>query len=314
VEVALALWFHDAIYEPAGADSELQSAAWAARALAKAGVSSEVAQRVYDLVMATRHQAPVEGLDAQLLVDVDLAILGSPEARFLAYDSDIRKEFARVAEARYPGRSPRRFQPLPSGSRRSSPSRCGPRTRWRRGHRAARGRRAHAALAFQRRRRSATRLRRKRKPIGRGSRRSCPRWFSDLRDGCRATCGRRRILGTFGASRRTGQAAPLRTPAGRLHHRFALGEGQADIAWNWVRSISVQPHQLHSAHRSCIATVEFKNNRASHSTARSRDPRRKDSSKYAGVPPFLTASLLAQLVDLASSNKGLQHPLGAARD
>jgi hypothetical protein len=97
-------------------------------------------------------------------------------------------------------------------------------------------------------------------------------------------------------------------------HRFALGEGQADIAWNWVRSISVQPHQLHSAHRSCIATVEFKNNRASHSTARSRDPRRKDSSKYAGVPPFLTASLLAQLVDLASSNKGLQHPLGAARD
>ena len=101
MEVALALWFHDAIYEPAGADSELQSAAWAARALAKAGVSSEVAQRVYDLVMATRHQAPVEGLDAQLLVDVDLAILGSPEARFLAYDSDIRKEFARVAEARY---------------------------------------------------------------------------------------------------------------------------------------------------------------------------------------------------------------------
>jgi predicted metal-dependent HD superfamily phosphohydrolase len=225
VEVALALWFHDAIYEPAGADSELQSAAWAARALAKAGVSSEVAQRVYELVMATRHQAPVEGLDAQLLVDVDLAILGSPEVRFLAYDSDIRKEFARVAEARY--RAGRRdvFSRFPSGSRRSSPSRCGPRTRWRRGHRAARGRRAHAALAFQRRRRSATRLRRKRKPIGRGSRRSCPRWFSDLRDGCRATCGRRRILGTFGASRRTGQAAPLRTPAGRLRSPFCPRRG-----------------------------------------------------------------------------------------
>src|ERR1019366_3575239 len=74
-EVAIALWFHDAIYDPGAIDNELRSAAWAARALGEARVSSEVAQRVYDLVMATQHDAVARGIDAQLLVDIDLAIL-----------------------------------------------------------------------------------------------------------------------------------------------------------------------------------------------------------------------------------------------
>ena len=46
-EVSIALWFHDAIYVPGAADNELRSAAWAARALGEAHVSSEVAQRVW---------------------------------------------------------------------------------------------------------------------------------------------------------------------------------------------------------------------------------------------------------------------------
>ena len=107
-EVVLALWFHDAVYDPGAVDNELKSAAWAARALVEAGVSSEVAQRVYDLVMATRHDAVVaRGIDAQLLVDIDLAILGSPPARFAAYDQDIRREYAAVPGSVY--RSARRI-------------------------------------------------------------------------------------------------------------------------------------------------------------------------------------------------------------
>jgi predicted metal-dependent HD superfamily phosphohydrolase len=107
-EVSIALWFHDAIYVPGAADNELRSAAWAARALGEARVSSEAAQRVYDLVMATRHDAVVaRGIDAHLLVDIDLAILGSPPARFAAYDQDIRKEYAAVPQAVY--RSARRI-------------------------------------------------------------------------------------------------------------------------------------------------------------------------------------------------------------
>jgi predicted metal-dependent HD superfamily phosphohydrolase len=116
-EVAIALWFHEAIYDPQapGAGSnELNSAAWAARSLVRAGADSDTAQRVHDLVMSTK-QATQQGftqetapaalglsLDAQLLVDIDLAILGSPAERFERYERDVRKEYARAPGLRYP--------------------------------------------------------------------------------------------------------------------------------------------------------------------------------------------------------------------
>ena len=103
-EVAIALWFHDAIYDPQAGSNELNSAAWAARSLIRAGLASETAQRVHDLVMATQHDAPAalsSGADAQLLVDIDLSILGSPPERFERYDQDVRKEYAWVPGFRY---------------------------------------------------------------------------------------------------------------------------------------------------------------------------------------------------------------------
>jgi predicted metal-dependent HD superfamily phosphohydrolase len=106
-EIAIALWFHDAIYDPRASGNEQNSAAWAARSLSRAGLASETAQRVHDLVMATRHDVAVLGADAQLLVDIDLAILGSPPERFEQYDQDVRKEYAWVPGFRY--RSGRAF-------------------------------------------------------------------------------------------------------------------------------------------------------------------------------------------------------------
>lgn len=92
-EVALALWFHDAIHDPKESGNELRSASWTARALVAGGVAPEAAQRVYELVMATRHDAPAQGPDTELVVDIDLAILGSPGARFERYEQDVRKEY-----------------------------------------------------------------------------------------------------------------------------------------------------------------------------------------------------------------------------
>jgi predicted metal-dependent HD superfamily phosphohydrolase len=100
-EVALALWFHDAVYEPRRSDNEARSAAWAVRSLARAGLAREALQRVHDLIMATRHDAPAAGGDALLLVDIDLAILGSPPARFDSYERDVRKEYGWVPGFRY---------------------------------------------------------------------------------------------------------------------------------------------------------------------------------------------------------------------
>ena len=69
------------------------------RSLVRAGADSDTAQRVHDLVMATQHDAPAalgSSPDAQLLVDIDLSILGSPAERFERYDQDVRKEYAWV--------------------------------------------------------------------------------------------------------------------------------------------------------------------------------------------------------------------------
>jgi predicted metal-dependent HD superfamily phosphohydrolase len=98
-EVELALWFHDAVYEPRRADNEERSAEWAWRSILAAGCTEEVAQRVQLLVLATRgHEAPPGDADTQLLVDIDLAILGAAPGRFAEYGNQIRAEYAHVPE------------------------------------------------------------------------------------------------------------------------------------------------------------------------------------------------------------------------
>lgn len=95
-EVELALWFHDAIYEVKAQDNELRSAQWATQALQCAGASEEICQRVHTLIMATCHTATPADADAQLLVDIDLAILGASPERFAEYDQQVRAEYAWV--------------------------------------------------------------------------------------------------------------------------------------------------------------------------------------------------------------------------
>ena len=95
-EVALALWYHDAVYAPKDSDNELRSAVWAVRAMTKAGLDADISQRVHDLIMATCHDAPAPARDAELVVDIDLATLGADPERFEAYDRDVRKEYAWV--------------------------------------------------------------------------------------------------------------------------------------------------------------------------------------------------------------------------
>lgn len=100
-EVALALWFHDAVYDPHAGDNEARSADWARAALLCHGASAEQAGRVLALVMATCHAAPATEPDAQWLLDIDLAILGAAPARFAEYEAQVRSEYAWVDEAHY---------------------------------------------------------------------------------------------------------------------------------------------------------------------------------------------------------------------
>ena len=96
-EVEAALYFHDAIYDTHRDDNEARSADWARAALRSGGAPADAADRVHALILATRHAAPVADPDAQLVVDVDLGILGQSPAAFARYDTDIRREYHWVA-------------------------------------------------------------------------------------------------------------------------------------------------------------------------------------------------------------------------
>lgn len=103
-DVGIALWFHDAIYDPQRDDNEDKSARWAVKALKDLGVADEKVRRVGKLIRATRHLSPsataraarVDGLD--LMLDIDLAILGSDRARFEEYERQVRLEYGHVAD------------------------------------------------------------------------------------------------------------------------------------------------------------------------------------------------------------------------
>jgi len=100
-EVALALWFHDAVYAIAAADNEHKSADWARDALRRAGVAEVVAQRVHALVMVTCHSVAPTTNDEKLLLDIALSILGMPASRFARYERQVRSEYRQVPEAQF---------------------------------------------------------------------------------------------------------------------------------------------------------------------------------------------------------------------
>lgn len=95
-DIELALWFHDAVYDVQGHDNEARSAHWAIDALKAGCVDTARCQRVHDLIMATCHTALPASPDQALLVDIDLAILGAPAARFAEYTRQIQAEYAWV--------------------------------------------------------------------------------------------------------------------------------------------------------------------------------------------------------------------------
>jgi predicted metal-dependent HD superfamily phosphohydrolase len=92
-EIELALWFHDAVYLTRRKDNETRSAKWASEFLSADAVDGERVQRVHDLVLATRHDAPTADTDSKLLVDIDLAILGADPATYDRFEENVRKEY-----------------------------------------------------------------------------------------------------------------------------------------------------------------------------------------------------------------------------
>lgn len=102
VAVQLAIWFHDAVYDPRAKDNERQSSLLAANALRPRGVSEGTIQHVTAMIEATAHVVTADvDADTAVLLDADLAILSAEERRYGRYAGDIRREYAWVPDAAY---------------------------------------------------------------------------------------------------------------------------------------------------------------------------------------------------------------------
>jgi predicted metal-dependent HD superfamily phosphohydrolase len=99
VSIRLAAWYHDCVYDSKDEDNEERSCCFAAAALKELSLIKFV-ESVGELIMATkRHDAT--NLDAAILIDADLAILGASPDRYDSYSRAIREEYAWVTDGAY---------------------------------------------------------------------------------------------------------------------------------------------------------------------------------------------------------------------
>lgn len=93
----MAVWFHDAIYDPRSRTNEEDSAALAGARLRTAGWAEADVDRVQRIVLDTkRHLPTTPGADAVL--DLDLMSLALPWPEFARNTERIRREYAHVAD------------------------------------------------------------------------------------------------------------------------------------------------------------------------------------------------------------------------
>lgn len=99
--VEFAIWYHDAIYDSKAKNNEEESARLAYDVCLAAQLPKKFANGTRDLIIATKHNVVPQGIDARVLVDVDLSILGKTPEEFDEYEQNIRKEYSRVPEDQF---------------------------------------------------------------------------------------------------------------------------------------------------------------------------------------------------------------------
>jgi predicted metal-dependent HD superfamily phosphohydrolase len=102
-EIEYALWFHDAIYKTRSKSNEADSALWARQCLLDAGAQDLQIKRIEALILATQHGASMvaaeldeekpDAADLDLMLDIDLAILGADPTHFDWFEQQIRREY-----------------------------------------------------------------------------------------------------------------------------------------------------------------------------------------------------------------------------
>ncbi|KQO49346.1 MULTISPECIES: hypothetical protein [unclassified Methylobacterium] len=96
--IDLAIYFHDAVYDPARSDNEARSADLLVTC-SGSGLGRECIRSAVAMIRATAAHGPSEDPETRLMLDLDLAVLGAPRAIYEAYAAAVRREYAMVPDA-----------------------------------------------------------------------------------------------------------------------------------------------------------------------------------------------------------------------
>lgn len=99
LDLELAIWFHDVVYDSHKTDNEKASALQAIEVMRRAKITCVTEASMHTLIAATLHQDDPQSSDAKLMADIDLAIFGHKASAFDAYEKAIRQEYAWVDDA-----------------------------------------------------------------------------------------------------------------------------------------------------------------------------------------------------------------------
>ncbi len=95
----LAVWWHDAVYDPTRSDNEERSAELAERDLVALGEPEEVRAEVARLVRLTKgHEVEADDRLGAVLVSIDLSILGAAPDDYDRYAAQVREEYGFVPD------------------------------------------------------------------------------------------------------------------------------------------------------------------------------------------------------------------------
>jgi len=96
----MAIWFHDAVYDPTRNDNEEASAQLAERLLADGGWAPTDVAAVASIVRDTATHTPTSAR-AGLVIDLDLMGLAAPDPIFDRNSANIRREYDHIPDAEF---------------------------------------------------------------------------------------------------------------------------------------------------------------------------------------------------------------------
>lgn len=98
--VELALWFHDAVFNFPVDNNERMSAELFLQ-VSESALPDDLRDRVYRLVMATRHLGPPVDPDEQIMVDIDLSSFGQRWELFNTDGENVRRELDYLTDSEF---------------------------------------------------------------------------------------------------------------------------------------------------------------------------------------------------------------------